>query len=391
MYTKKNYKESIIKWENKTFCSLPFLSINAHLTWAYWLCWADFDIKDNFLLWKSWDISISEMRNSDLMKEIRKKMLRWKKVSYCRWCDKNQDMEINSCRDSANKTFKKYRDDIIQNTDFDTWETTQIVKYIDVRFSNTCNLACRMCWWEWSTWKKKFEKALWHKTYPHYKNFWNENSFNSIIEDVEIIYIAWWEPFLDKKCLNFLLHLIEKGYSKKIFLSINTNLTQLNMEVIEILRKFKNIQCIVSCDGFGNSYEYIRIWSSWSTFMKKFKILLSTLPTFWEGSLISINMVVQISNIYSLWKVILFCDKLDIKLNITLLQLPKNMSIGILSRAKKADIKEYYLSFIQRHKATIPNLEWKLKELFLFLDYTKENKTLFKNYLREMRIIDKNL
>jgi hypothetical protein len=67
--------KDILSGKNKTFCTRPFLSVTAHQDGAYRLCCEDERVVPRQILGNVKNIKIPEMKNSEKMKELRKKML----------------------------------------------------------------------------------------------------------------------------------------------------------------------------------------------------------------------------------------------------------------------------------------------------------------------------
>jgi len=369
---------------------MPFLSVTAHQTGTYRLCCEDELIKEEEVLWNVKNTTIEEMRNSIKMKEFRLKMLRWEELKECKICNLKKIRGVRSKRDINNDIlFKKDLESIFDTTDFNSWFTSQEVKYIDVRFSNICNLACRMCWSGSSSSRIELDKLTRNYAQPIVQDIWKLEDFKKVLQTVEMIYIAWWEPFLDKNFDIFLEHITSLWIAKNIVLKINTNLTIITEEHIKLLTKFKKVQMVVSCDGYGEVYEYIRIGAKWSKFLKNLITLKRALPLFWKWSWIDINTVVQIDNAFNLPKLHHFCHKVWVKNNLSILQVPEYMYLWVMPDRDKFKILTYYKKFIELHKSEIPNLEKKLSEIMNILKSWWENLELYDKYLEEKRKTDK--
>lgn len=138
---------------------------------------------------------------------------------------------------------------------------------LDISFGNTCNLDCVMC--------TPYYSSTWYQTYKNndtLKNFLDATksikitgskpkllNYDQIDEILKItpytraVVIKGGEPLYDKRCFYFLEKL--SVLNPDIKLNIVTNLTVLN---IDLIKKFKNINLVVSVDGIGKIYEWIR-------------------------------------------------------------------------------------------------------------------------------------
>lgn len=163
--------------------------------------------------------------------------------SFCAHCKELEDMGVASMRQRNTENLKPF---------------------LSIAFSNTCNLDCVMCGSEYSS-----------KWYSVYKNNREVNEFygpdspgsilpHSLTQDqvdevckliprLDGIIIKGGEPLVDPMVLYFL----EKIVNIKPDININmvSNFTVLNLE---LLSKFKNLNLMVSVDGIGKVYEWIR-------------------------------------------------------------------------------------------------------------------------------------
>jgi hypothetical protein len=115
--------------------------------------------------------SIEDIMNNDKMRELRLLMLSDKKSDMCLKCYNMEDLGIKSHRLRHNDTFKNHFD-IIKNTDADG-KIEPNLKFVDVRFSNICNLKCRMCYSGLSSSiaAEENKKIIYLKSLPDYDIF----------------------------------------------------------------------------------------------------------------------------------------------------------------------------------------------------------------------------
>lgn len=386
--TKLQFLESIHSKSNESFCVMPFMSVTAHQTGAFRICCEDVWVKEKELLGNIKDVSINEMMNSKKMKEIRLKMIEWKKLPECKICDLKKARWVRSKRDINNKLFSDDLESIFDTTDFETGETHQDVKYIDVRFSNICNLACRMCWSGSSSSRVELDKLTRNFSMPVVQDIWKIDDFKEVIQTIDMVYIAGWEPFIDKNFDSFLEYIIASWRSKEIILKLNTNLTVFLPKHVEYFSKFKLVQMVVSCDGYGEVFEYIRIGAKWKTFLKNLIALKRAFPQFWEGSRIDLNTVVQIDNVHNIPKLHHFCHKMGVKNNLSILQVPEYMYVWVMPDIEKLQILDFYKKFISEHE-NIPKIQKNFSEIIHILESWGENETLYWNYLNEKKLTDR--
>jgi sulfatase maturation enzyme AslB (radical SAM superfamily) len=382
--------KDILSGKNKTFCTRPFLSVTAHQDGAYRLCCEDERVVPRQILGNVKNIKIPEMKNSEKMKELRKKMLEWKSIIECNRCRLKESRGIKSLRQKSNDDyFSKYLKDVVYSSDISTWETSHPSIHADIRFSNICNLACRMCYSGSSSSRMELDKRLGKTVHSVVQDIFKIDDFSSIVDELKILYIAGGEPLIDKNFIPFLDYLIDSERSQNIGITINTNLTVFSETHRELLSHFLDVRVVVSCDGYGDMYEYIRIWAKWDTFLKNIVNVKKSLASFGEWSGITMNTVVQMDNVVNILQLHLFCHKIGIKHNLSMLQVPESMYIWVMPIAERIRVLKIYKDFILKYSSKIHNLEEKLSEIMWILASNEEqDEELHKIFLDENIIID---
>ena len=137
-----------VKFENagdkvsKSFCILPW--IHQH-TWpngdVFPCCVSDSSIP----LGNMEEKPLEEIWNSDKSKEIRKQLLEGEEPKACKRCFMHEKMGTMPFRVSSNNNWKHRIDKAVETTDPDGYSHDFRLNYWDFRFSNVCNLKCRMC------------------------------------------------------------------------------------------------------------------------------------------------------------------------------------------------------------------------------------------------------
>ena len=132
---------------NKTFCMLP----RTHLhMWpngeTYPCCLAD----SRMPIGSSHDNTIQELWNNDKMRSLRNAMLEGRESQECRRCYEQERSGIQTLRMSSNKEFADHWWKV-EETEEDGSAGMVNMAYLDIRFSNLCNLRCRTCGPNFST------------------------------------------------------------------------------------------------------------------------------------------------------------------------------------------------------------------------------------------------
>jgi len=260
--------------ESSTFCLLPFIHMATK---------TDGDMK---LCCRSWpvgninDTTMQELWNSDKYKEVRRMMLNGERPKECDACWRHEDIGVRSMRQRYNKTRTKKYLPYLDNLTKD-YEMPFRIPILESKMSNFCNLKCRMCHpldstsWskDWgtiehlmedangSTYRKVKELGLTRKPYvsgwEDNEDFWTE--FEQLAPYFERIEFAGGEPLIDP--IHYRILNILKEHGNNIELKYSTNLTKLNYkkdDVMELWNHFKNVEVMISIDGVGDVYDYIR-------------------------------------------------------------------------------------------------------------------------------------
>jgi len=240
---------------------------------------------------------LSEARNAQLMKDIRKNMLSSKWSDECGRCRQEEENKLTSRRQYERVQWKFSIVDALKSTkpDGSIDVNKSPTRYYDLRFGNFCNLKCRMCgpsdsnaWFE--DWLKLTGKNTFRDTsgeitieevngklcaadfdWPSSEMFWTQLENN--IEYMEHVYFAGGEPMLIERHYEFLQKCIDSGYAEKIMLEYNTNGTTLPPRVVKLWTQFKEVRLGVSIDGMGSVLEYQRHPVKWTKVLKNLKTI----------------------------------------------------------------------------------------------------------------------
>ena len=241
--------------------------------------------------------TLSDSRNSALMKNIRKNMLSGKWNPSCIRCFKEEKSNLTSRRKNELQysyiTLETAKKITSKEGSIDT-EALPVLHY-DLRFGNLCNLACRMCgptdsshWYkDWIllngtkvfydthgpvSLKQKGEQFVTSSYNWHYKEkFWQQIQNN--LPNIRHIYMAGGEPLMIKRHYDFIQCCIDQGHAKNIKLEYNTNCAKLPSLAVEKWKHFKRVYIGASIDGYGKYVEYQRHPVKWDTLHKNLKTL----------------------------------------------------------------------------------------------------------------------
>jgi len=242
----------------KHFCILPWIHFHA---WpdrrVLPCCVADSnkpvgEIKSNE--------SILEMMNSEEYKKMRLNMLNDEPVEACQRCYDLEKLGTWTMRQSHNRRRGLDFVDTVEDTNDDGSLNEFKLKYMDIRFSNLCNMKCRSCG-------------------PSCSSQW------AIIITPE-----------HYECLDYW---IENGINETIELSYTTNFSSLKFkdkDLIDYWKKFPNLIIWASLDGMGPHSELIRKGTDWDRIEKNLRELKELVP----------HAQFQITPTISIWNVFQF-------------------------------------------------------------------------------------
>ena len=231
------------------------------------------------------DTSLQTFWNSKEMQNVRATMLTGKWHASCDICEKREKNNIKSKRQMAvykasSNGWHGYTSEQITSLILNGTHVIEPVKQIDIRFGTTCNLACRMCGpWSSSMWaqivdenRDEFIDVNWNEVLSQSKmsiNFqksrwWQQKKFlNSLIDacgGLHEINITGGEPTLIPELVDVL-----KQINKDCVVQLTTNGTLFNKKLYNELSKFKKTWFVLSIDGIGDTYNYIRHPGDWDT------------------------------------------------------------------------------------------------------------------------------
>lgn len=261
-------------FSNGSFCPLPWIHQYVQPTGMVSTCPIGTGsvgcVKDN---------SLEEIWNNDTMKQIRLDMLSGKKVSHCAVCNTNSTARNTQRQNTINdyRTTPQLRGhrDVIALTNPDGSLPDHKLTFIDFRFSNVCNLKCRICGPEFSVQIaseiSKNKKVMLENADEHFpvvlragkdKNQLFVEAFKHM-DSISYVYFAGGEPLIQFEHWKLLDALVESGRAKEISLQYSSNMTaymtaKSNRELIEKWKQFRVVNCHCSFDGFGEGAEYWR-------------------------------------------------------------------------------------------------------------------------------------
>lgn len=139
------------------------------------------------------------------------------------------------------------------------------LKKLDYNCDNICNLKCIMCGGGYSSaWREDEVKLGLRETAAIKKTKRNDLFKNVDVSHLQNLYFNGGEPLMTRDHINVLNYVIKNGDPSAIGLMYSTNGTfPLTEEILNLWDKFHSIKLLVSIDGTGPVFEYVRHPAKW--------------------------------------------------------------------------------------------------------------------------------
>ena len=302
-------------YPSDTWCTYPFTALVLHNGGSYGPCCSaneavamGMDDKEVRLEmynpkdkkdFKPYAMSANQAFNSKFMKDIRQQMMEGKRHTACNSCWRQEDLGIKSKRQGMNQVYIEpgvgHADGGFEY-DIDEMVKNPRLRSLDLKFDNKCNLHCLMCTSGssdmWVPLDNKMHKylALQNVTKEDdldlymddaHKWQWTPGEFpetlyeeiKRLVPQLQEIQCTGGEPFINSHFIELLKYIIDTGHAEHISLEVTTNGTKFVTEVMELLTHFRHIRMLISADGTGSTYDYIRAPYRYDLLKKRLKTL----------------------------------------------------------------------------------------------------------------------
>jgi len=263
--------------------------------------------------------TFDEIWNGEEMRKLRLRMREDKKVPHCQACYSKESSGTWSLRTDSVRKYHQPSKQWVLNTAEDGTSTDSKPIYWDIRFSNICNMRCKMCGhFSSSRWfNDAKELAEQHEEY-RYKTQRNQAIVHGVEDStalldrldeylpyVQELYFAGGEPMIMEEHYRILKRLDELELYN-VYLRYSTNFMQMHykdMDVIKTWSKFKNVYCAASIDAEGARAENIRKDTVWPTIEKHVKRVKEEAPhvKFGIAPTLQIMSVFTICDLHKKW------------------------------------------------------------------------------------------
>ena len=361
---------------NKTYCILPWVHMHIKPNKDVHLC-----SRKSIPLGNLNNTSPEELFNSDIMNDVRKKMLDGKCVEGCEKC--YHEDKINngqSLRTFMNNWFSKYlfedvvlpwKEGFLNNTaptDINVFNGIKPkIKWVALHASNVCNLACRGCYSLLSTKWRKDEEKLGINPYPLQNSKLDDFGFN--FSEIEFITMYGGEPFYMKQNDELSSLLIDsKTVGEKILQYFTNGMILPSQETFELWKKIKKLHLIVSIDSYSKENDYFRHGSKWETIVDNLHLYIKeSTNQNWE---LRISTLINIYNVHKLdvlhnWLVMQGIPSSNIDYNLAIYpqeldtrNLPSKFKEDVIAKYKTINLPINLKNMVIEHIQLEPNIDF---------------------------------
>lgn len=368
--------------KSDSFCILPFMHLSLHFDGSLFPCGTS-SAQDHAPLVNSFDQkNFSLTWNDEKFKEFRLELLAGKKFDRCNECYRRQASGHQSLRQIVNKYFQDHFSSVEQASQNGTISEI-IIPHIEIKFSNMCQLQCRICGPKYSSSNydehKKLGLAVGDKALCSIKEnspqYW-EALKPLLGKNLKRLVFSGGEPLLTKEHNDTLQHLLQNN-NTELSLCYHTSLSKgtLSEETLRQWHQFKKINIYVSLDGIEKQFEYIRSGAHWTDVVENIKCLRKTHPhiQFYGYITASIFNIFHIPDMISHFLQTNLFTPQNICLNFVSSLYPHN--IQVLPPLFRSEVKAKYHSFAKRELLTkydLNDLDYMLNFLKVILSYMEQ-------------------
>lgn len=297
---------------------------------------------------------IVELINNDAYKKIRTQMLNGEKPEACQRCyELETSADSWTLRKNSLASFKHHMP-LIEQTNEDGSVNDFKMRYMDIRFSNLCNMRCRTCGPELSSsWYDDQVKMFPDYDRPKFIDLkTNPNFMDDLkphLDTIEEVYFAGGEALITPQHYEILDYWLETGKTdvKLRYTSNFSGLKYKDKSILDYWKYFKDVRVAASLDTFGEKAEYARKGTDWERIVANRKTMIEHCPNVY----FEITPTVSIFSVHSLyefhrsWVEEGLLDINNIRVNI--LTHPRYFSITLLPEEYKQRLEGLYNVYIQ--------------------------------------------
>lgn len=299
-------EQKYLLFESKSFCMMPWVSLMLSPNSSVKPC-----CESTLILGDCSKQSLEEIWNSPEARRMRQQMLADTAIPSCNACYRKESLGRDTLRKSINRRFLQ-QISLVDRTQPDGFLDQFQLKYLDARFNNLCNLACRSC--------DSGSSSSWHAP-AVYLGLKDKNSkpllvagkneidildqLKTHVGSLERIYFAGGEPLMIEQFYNLVEYLDQQG-QHNVELLYNTNMTKSSFKqksIFDLWRNFKNISVGASLDAEGSRGEYLRAGCDWNSIVEFRQQMIQQRPDidFYISATTSIVNALHLPDFHKSW------------------------------------------------------------------------------------------
>lgn len=234
------------------------------------------------------------------------------------WHDLKNGEGCSAC-DNAEKPYRWQFDKYVYDDEFKD-NPDYKVRYLDVRNNNLCNFECSIC--------NSYYSSKWAQRLNENQQF-KKTKFDVDLTDVEHIYFAGGEPFLNPTHFEVIDNIPNKENVKLLY---SSNLTYID-RIQEYASSFKSVQINASLDAVGKYGEQIRKGLNWEKFKKNIETLTKI-----ENVKLIISPTISLLNVHELDNLYNFAESYNLQVDPVVLTGPDYLKVSALPQSVKSEI-----------------------------------------------------
>lgn len=333
---------------------------------------------------------------------------KWPKI--CTVCKDNEALGIRSARERALE-----KDEFASRINFDDKPRTRT---LDIKYSTKCQLACRMCHPSDSSFVQEQLEDKPISERPHFlRDRWYvpeetvqqkvEYTKRAIEDGLTILKCTGGEPTASIHYMKMIDWIIENDYQHMLTLHLTTNAVKLSDKFLDKLVQFRQVRFDVSCDGYKDSYNYVRWPANWNTFDTNIKKLVALKEKHPDKVMITMTTIAQVYNIFDLANIQQYAHSygLDHRINTSIRPSESELNIDYLHKSviekllpmywyeEKKPIEETWYSIQRKIKDGTPFdhivIDYDKKEVYNRLQEAVYNEVKHQQFVETTLLLDK--
>lgn len=341
--------------------------------------------------------SLAEVWHSPGLVQLRKEFAQGRKPVGCASCWAEEDAGVPSFR-------QRYLADRQIDATADTTDLRPPQpRGLDLKLSNTCNLACRICGPVASSRWLTEELAQPEPADPGFVAFLTEKrryladnkltgrpddraTLASWAPDVEHLELTGGEPMLSKESAEVLELLVAQGRPERMTLQVTTNATTISPRIVDHLHRFRAVTVSLSVDDLGARLEYQRdpaVWSEVEANIARYAAMASS------SIHVYLNATVSALNAWDLPDYLEWWDRSypdgDLRFALNFLHEPEELCVQHVPEPVKATMLDRWDRHPARRRARVRPL---LDQASTFAAARSADPTAWPRFLEHVRTLD---